>query len=81
MKPKAYRYEICIEEVLQGSSLDWFPSWEITAGVHTDENLARACTLLRGAVHDQAALFGVLATIRDLNLTLVSVRRLPDGQI
>ncbi len=33
-------------------------------------------TLLTGAVADQAALHGLLARIRDLNLTLVSVIRI-----
>jgi hypothetical protein len=32
-------------------------------------------TLIRGAVADQAALHGLLARIRDLNLTLISVAR------
>jgi hypothetical protein len=32
-------------------------------------------TTLRGAVADQAALHGLLARIRDLNLTLISVKR------
>jgi hypothetical protein len=32
-------------------------------------------TILRGRLPDQAALFGVLAKVRDLNLTLIEVRR------
>jgi hypothetical protein len=32
-------------------------------------------TLLTGAVMDQAALHGLLARVRDLNLTLISVNR------
>ncbi len=32
-------------------------------------------TILAGAVRDQAALHGLLAKIRDLNLTLISVMR------
>jgi hypothetical protein len=32
-------------------------------------------TLITGAVRDQAALHGILARIRDLNLTLISVTR------
>jgi hypothetical protein len=36
-----------------------------------------ANTILSGWLPDQTALFGVLARIRDLNLTLVSVKRLP----
>ena len=35
----------------------------------------RGDTLLAGALADQAALHGVLERIRDLNLTLLSVRR------
>jgi hypothetical protein len=33
-------------------------------------------TLLRGNLPDQAALFGLLGRVRDLNLTLVEVRRI-----
>lgn len=33
-----------------------------------------ACTLIAGPVIDQPALHGLLAKIRDLNLTLISVR-------
>ncbi len=33
-------------------------------------------TVISGPVADQAALHGILATIRDLNLTLVSVNRI-----
>ena len=35
-------------------------------------------TILRGMVADQAALHGLLARIRDLNLTLVSVSRIKE---
>lgn len=35
--------------------------------------------LWRGAVPDQAALFGILASIRNLNLILVSLCRLPQS--
>ena len=35
----------------------------------------RGETLINGAVADQAALHGLLARIRDLNLTLISVTR------
>ena len=34
-------------------------------------------TLLKGAVHDQAALYGVLARIEVLGLELLEVRRVP----
>jgi len=38
-------------------------------------------TLLRGAVADQAALYGVLAQIEALGLELLEVRRLPPNQL
>lgn len=38
-----------------------------------------ACTLLRGELADQAALFGVLAQIQALGLELLEVRRLPSA--
>ena len=36
-------------------------------------------TILRGPVADQAALRGLLSRLWDLNLTLISVSRLPAG--
>jgi hypothetical protein len=35
-------------------------------------------TVLSGPIEDQAALHGVLAKIRDLNLILIAVNRIPD---
>ena len=46
---------------------EWFDEFEIK---HTDT----AETLLTGKVHDQSALYGVLARLRDLGLTLVEVK-------
>jgi len=48
-------------------SYDWFPGMEVE---NQDE-----FTVLRGTVVDQAALHGLLATIRDLNLELLYVAR------
>ena len=45
---------------------DWFEDLTIT---HTDENE----TILSGTVVDQAALYGLLARLRDLGLPLLSV--------
>jgi hypothetical protein len=50
----------------------WFSDMEI---VPADEQ-AGPETLLRGNLPDQAALFGLLGRVRDLNLTLVEVRRI-----
>lgn len=62
-------YEIRIEGHLHGDWRDWFG--EMTLGCRPDGTLA-----LTGSVADQAALFGLLARIRDLGLTLVAVNQL-----
>jgi len=46
--------------------------------VENDES-GLACTRITGAVIDQPALHGLLTKIRDLNLTLISVRRFVPG--
>ena len=38
-------------------------------------------TKLRGDIMDQAALYGVLRTINDLGVELISVRRIDDEEI
>ncbi|MBN1459914.1 MAG: hypothetical protein JXA57_10265 [Armatimonadetes bacterium] len=48
-------------------SYDWFPGMDVET---RDEQ-----TTLRGTVVDQAALHGLLATVRDLNLELLYVVR------
>ena len=47
---------------------DWFDDLTIT---HTDQDE----TILSGTVVDQAALYGLLAKLRDLGLPLLSVNR------
>jgi len=49
------------------------PSWSETFDGMQLTLTRRGETLLTGAVADQAALHGLLARIRDLNLTLISV--------
>ncbi len=61
-------YEIRIQEQIGERSLAWFDELEVTP-------LASGGTLLAGPIVDQSALHGVLATIRDLHLTLISVNR------
>lgn len=65
---KAGYYEIRIKEPIADKWLAWFDEFSIT---RTD------CgeTLLTGPIADQSALHGMLAKIRDLNLTLISVNR------
>jgi len=63
---KGTYYHIKVKGVLDSKWADWFNGLSITP-VETGE------TLLTGPVDDQAALHGVLAKIRDLGLTLLSV--------
>jgi len=63
-----HTYEIRVEGQLSGGWTDWFDG----LAIQQDEN---AETLLTGTLPDQAALFGVLTKIHNLNLILVSVSR------
>lgn len=64
-------YEIRVEGPLGERWSAWF------AGL-TVSREADGATLICGELADQAALHGVLARIRDLNLVLISVIRLTD---
>ena len=61
-------YEIRVEGHLAERWSAWFEGLTI----HKDPN---GETVLMGPLSDQAALFGVLTRIHDLNLVLVSVHR------
>jgi hypothetical protein len=61
-------YEICVEGELPSGWSDWFEGMDIRRGPKGE-------SVLSGPVADQAALHGVLAKIRDLNLQLISVHR------
>ncbi len=74
MSPRACRYEIRVEETLESWRTGWFSDMEI---IPPEEHPGKG-TILRGSLPDQAALFGLLGRVRDLNLTLVEVRRLGD---
>jgi hypothetical protein len=67
-EPPAH-YEIRVRGVLDSHWSAWFEGLEISG----DE---AGQTLIAGPVTDQAALHGLLAKVRDLNLPLLSVRRL-----
>ena len=58
-------YEIRIREHLDPHWSGWFPGLALT--YEGDD------TLLSGMLPDQAALHGILAKVRDLNLKLISV--------
>ncbi len=59
-------YEIKIKGHLDPLWADWFADLKLT-------HLAGNMTLLSGSLPDQAALYGLLERIRDLNLRLISV--------
>ena len=59
-------YEIRIKGYLEGHWSDWLGGLDITHDTQGN-------SLLTGIVPDQAALHGILAQIRDLGLTLISL--------
>ena len=61
-------YQIRVEGRLDRRWSDWFDGFTIS---YPSDNE----TLLRGRVIDQAALHGLLMKIRDLGLSLLSVKR------
>ena len=61
-------YEIRVEGHLPSSWSDWFEGLDVRCD-------PGGVSVLSGELPDQAALHGVLARIRDLNLTLISVSR------
>jgi hypothetical protein len=63
-------YEIRVAEHLGERWAKWFDCLEIIYSADSDE------TIFRGEMADQPALFGVLAKVRDLGLTLISIQRL-----
>jgi len=65
------RYEILVEGILGEQWSDWLGGMAIAPGEEGQ-------TCISGAVPDQSALFGILAQLHALNVTLVAVRRLPD---
>jgi hypothetical protein len=58
--------EIRVEGHLDPSWADWLEGFALT---HTEENQ----TVLTGKAPDQAALYGLIAKLRDLGVKLVSV--------
>jgi hypothetical protein len=65
---KSIRYQVHIRGKLDPQWSEWFAGFLIT---HTNGE-----TVLEGAVADQSALYGILAKIHDLGLTLIRVERL-----
>ncbi len=67
-------YEIKVQGHLDQLWAHWFEGMTLTH-VENGES-GQPCTLITGPVIDQPALHGLLMKIRDLNLILVSVRRI-----
>jgi hypothetical protein len=65
------RYEIRVDGVLGKRWTAWFEDLQISSD--------GSQTVICGWLPDQPALHGVLAKVRDLGLSLVSVRRLNPG--
>ena len=74
MSPQPCRYEIWVEQTLEEHWSQWFSDLEIVPAQGHNQN----GTVLRGSLPDQAALFGVLGRVRNLNLTLLEVRRIEE---
>ncbi len=70
---EAAHYTIRIEGHLAARWSEWFEGMTIT---HTESGE----TILAGRVADQAALHGLFAKVRDLNLIIVSVSRVEPKQ-
>jgi hypothetical protein len=64
------KYVIKVRSHLDGKKSYWFEGMTMKSAYDED---GRPITILTGHLTDQAALQGVLATIRDMNLTLISV--------
>ena len=62
--------EIRVEGHLDKSWAEWLEGFTL---IHAEGSE----TLLMGRVEDQAALYGVIARLRDLGVKLVSVNRIP----
>jgi len=67
-------YEIKIKGHLDEHWKQWFEGMDL--GNVTNEKTEQEYALITGLVADQPALHGLLAKIRDLNLTLISVRKI-----
>ena len=62
------RYEIRVDGVLDGRWADWF------GGLQVSNDGTK--TVIAGLLPDQPTLHGLLTKVRDLGLTLISVRQL-----
>ncbi len=64
-------YEFQVNGRLSAQSAPWFEGMEFTV----DETTKPVKTIIKGYIVDQAALYGLISRIRDLGMTLISVKR------
>ena len=67
-------YEILVQGQLDSLLEQWFEGMALSSVENGESGVT--CTLIAGQVADQPALHGLLIKIRDLNLKLLSVRRI-----
>jgi hypothetical protein len=72
-------YEITIKGLLDDHWQQWFEGMTIKRQESTEAD--QDSTVIRGWIVDQPALHGLLAKIRDLNLTLTSVRKIAPNDL
>ena len=69
-------YQITIRGHMDARWESWFDSFTITPSYAANDE---AITILTGCVVDQAALYGMVARLRNLGAELVSIRPLPNN--
>lgn len=67
-------YEIRVGGRISGPGAVWFEAMTLTV----DETTTPPQTIVQGTIIDQATLYGLISRIRELDLTLISVKRLED---
>lgn len=67
-------YEVKVKGLLDDHWQQWFEG--MTLKCQENVEAGQDCTLITGPIADQPALHGLLGKIRDLNLTLISVRKI-----
>lgn len=72
--PLPARYELRVAQHLDTHWATWFDDLTLTR--HDDST-----TTLTGLVQDQSQLHGLLAKVRDLGLTIISIRVLDETQV
>jgi len=75
---RRHPYEIRVAGILGKNWVEWFDGLSIH---HEEDELGgQAFSILSGSL-DQAALYGVLMKIRDLNLPLIAVNWMDEGGV